>query len=42
MTQDVAVKKPVVIGVVGGIASGKSEVTRAHLNSKQVQRAVRF
>jgi dephospho-CoA kinase len=28
MTQDVAVKKPVVIGVVGGIASGKSEVTR--------------
>ena len=28
MTQVPAIKKPVVIGVVGGIASGKSEVTR--------------
>ncbi len=28
MTQEPAIKKPVVIGVVGGIASGKSEVTR--------------
>ncbi|MCY2984666.1 MAG: dephospho-CoA kinase [Planctomycetota bacterium] len=28
MTQELAVKKPVVIGIVGGIASGKSEVTR--------------
>lgn len=28
MTQEPAIKRPVVIGVVGGIASGKSEVTR--------------
>ena len=28
MTQEPVIKKPVVIGVVGGIASGKSEVTR--------------
>jgi len=28
MTQDPVVNKPIVVGVVGGIASGKSEVTR--------------
>ena len=28
MTQEPAIKKPVVVGVIGGIASGKSEVTR--------------
>lgn len=28
MTQEPAIKKPVVVGVVGGIASGKSKVTR--------------
>jgi dephospho-CoA kinase len=28
MKQELAVKKPLIIGVIGGIASGKSEVTR--------------